>query len=55
VLDGIAIVYFCRFKKKTSRFQNEKAFHDNVYVILLRDGVVKHPLSKKKRHRAAKK
>jgi hypothetical protein len=43
LVDGIAKVYFCRFKKKTSRFQKEKAFHHDVYVILLADAVAKHP------------
>ena len=30
-------------KKKAERVQNEKAFHHNVYVILLSDAVAKHP------------
>jgi hypothetical protein len=30
-------------KKKRRGFQKEKTFHHNVYVILLRDAVAKHP------------
>jgi hypothetical protein len=30
-------------KRKTTKLQKEKAFHHNVYVILLRDAVAKHP------------
>jgi hypothetical protein len=30
-------------KKKSRRFQKKQTFHHNVYVILLRDGVAKHP------------
>jgi hypothetical protein len=30
-------------RKKNSRFQKKQTFHHNVYVILLRDGVAKHP------------
>jgi hypothetical protein len=30
-------------KRKTTRLREEKTFHHNVYVILLRDAVAKHP------------
>jgi len=30
-------------KKKRRGFEKEQAFHHNVYVILLRDAVAKHP------------
>jgi hypothetical protein len=38
-----ALLLPCGLKRKKRRLQKEKTFHHNVYVILLRDAVAKHP------------
>ena len=36
-------LFLCGLKTKRRTLQKEQAFHHNVYVILLRDAVAKHP------------
>jgi len=42
-LERIRTCLPCELKRKEAALQKEKSFHHNVYVVLLRDAVAKHP------------
>jgi predicted GIY-YIG superfamily endonuclease len=41
--DATALLLSCELKRKKPARQKEEDFHHNVYVVLLKDAVTKHP------------